>query len=1058
MADDYEDDDLDESGDAETNSTLMRLLSSSSNSTTPEAQQYAKKILDGMTQGPGGEEGALIKSLENRAATNKEILRKARERLVAQRYPTSTAWLRASAALGAPTKTGHIGEKAGMLSEALVPFAEKQHEFNRNRDKGITDLDLASSNMDDDLMKARLELLKSRLSSSGRLNVEALRTLGRATKSSAPSGRGLSNFEKIARGELGWDAPDPVIQKRVKELANIDIKNKQASAGVDDEPMTQEDKVALAQQYGVPVLAVDPYGTMSTKRKAQAQAIDQRDAKKILDALDVRSQEARTAIGQADRFIQLNRGQPTGFVAGLFPAFSKNAQEMDSLTAEMSRKIRTPGEGSTSDFDAKQFERATFGRGKHYTANKNLAIAFKARQQNVIDLQDFLNNYSSLNGGSLQGAQQFWNQYLNENPIFDPQAPGKYKLNERRMNYRDYFRQKMGTKEPVKKAEGGIIENDESPLSAKLRLLGQGATLGFGDELEGLISNDTPNIRKQLGSEHEKDSTASTSLEMGGAALLIKGIQAARSMGMTDAAIRLIPKSELLRLAMAGAASGAMFGVGMGEGDNRLTSGLTGGAIGLAAGPLAGLATKYGLIGIGNTVARSPLRKDPTTRGDLRVMEALDRDNNVDVSGRMKDAERLKVPTTLGTSGGENLQALGKAAIQEGGDDADQLATDAARRMSGSRGRVEERINQSLKPDEYFGKMDELTDKLYTQAKPLYKTAYEAHPSIKSKKLYDILNTPSGQKAIDEADRFFADIPGKEKGPVDALGKMSNPSLEYLDKVKQGFDQLINVEEKQGPSPRGKAMRDLRKKFVEELDRQAPEYKTARAQYKGDLEMRDALQMGREEFNRSTPEEIRRAVKDMSFAERDAYRSGIAQRLFEVINAPAGDYNAAHRIIASPATSAKLEAVFEKPGEFKIFKSALERELEEFAKTKDLASTAGGARLARASNDPSLIGKLGSTLEAMPYRSSVLANTWNFLRLRPDMSEDTANQVAKTLKTANPKEARDYLRRLTIKSKASKRLKSRAGKAGLAVGALTGVLTSPNPEGHNMEEMEEVEE
>jgi hypothetical protein len=1031
-----------------------------SNTTTPEAQQYAKKILDQIGNGPSKEESGILSSLQQKAATNREILRKAREQLSQQKYPTSAGWLRASAALGAPTRTGAFGETAGNLSSALIPFVEGQQKFKQDQAKQLLDLDLAGSGTDDELAKAKLDLLKNRLSASGRLNVEALRTLGRSTAKTA-SGRTMSNFEKIARGELGPNADEAAVQSRVHQLAEIDIKNKKAQAGVDSEEMSPADKHALAMENGIPLPQVDPYITLSTKAKQQARAIDQRNSEKSLAALDDQSVAARKGLSEADRFLELNKHQPSGFLAGHLPAMSKEAAEMDAITAELSRKMRSPGEGSTSDFDAKQFIAGTFGRGKPFSANESIATAFKVQQQNTLERQNFMQNYFAVNG-HLRGAQALWNKYLADNPIFDPDPTkkGTYALNAARKDYQTYFREMMS--KPTHKAEGGRVEYadggsvEESDIPGALRTVGQGATLGLEDELEGMVSSDpdaTKNSRASVLKTQQESPVSSMALQTTGTALLIRGIQIARSMGLTDVAIRMIPKSELLRMAMSGGMAGGLSGFNASEGDNRPLGGVAGTIMGAAAGPLAGMASKYGIIGVGNMINRSPLlNKDPTTRGDIRIMDALERDRGVDPAARMTEATRLKVPTSMGTSGGENLQALGRASIQEGGDEADQLATDAARRMQGSRGRVDDRINQSLKPDEFFSEQDKLTKALYENAKPLYKAAYEAYPAVDSPGFMKIAGTPDGKKAIKMAFRLMRND-GKSIGQEDAMGMVRKPSLEFLDKVKQGFDQLISVEEKDGATTMGRSLRGLRSKLMDDLNAQdLPEYKAARDQYRGDLEVRDALRSGREDFARSTPEEIRRSVKDMSFAERDAFRSGVAQHLFEQINKPAGDFNAAHKIIASPATSEKLSAIFEKPSEYRVFKTALERELEEFAKTKQLASTAGGARLARASNDPSLIGKLGTTLDAMPYRSSMIGNAWNYLRLRPDMSEETADEVAQRLKTSNPKEAGDYLKRLALKASRVKRLKGRAGKAGMAIAALTGAATAPNPEGSNLEE------
>jgi hypothetical protein len=1014
-------------------------LSQAFNTTTPEAKSYARRILD--TEPTDMGEKTLLDEMQKNAEESKAALRAARQRLMARKVNPALGWLNASAALAAPTESGRFSESIGNLSKSLIPYVKAKQDLSESRDKELLGLDSSLATADQNVLLAKMRLAQIKRASEDKMRVEALKVLGREVGKTGATGS-LGPNEKQARGE-GFDPGTAEFNARVKQLRDQDYKVRKATAGLDEEQVSPEEHRQAAYQYGLPIPKVDPYSGMSTKRKQQAQAIDQREAESELKGSGEELLAARDSLSKADRFYQLNTDHPTGKVRGWLPALSNVDQEMDAISSDLARKMRQKGEGSTSDFDARQFLKATFDRTKNAGANRPIIQAFKAKQQNAIDFNSFRNTYYALHG-HLKGSLDAWNEYLNDNQIFDSStdaARGKYILNPNRVDYKTYFRSKLG--EPVQhKADGGII-----------RSAAQGATMGLEDELEGVVAGD--DTEKNARASVLREETDSPILAAGargtGAALLLKGLQIARGMGLSNAALRLIPKSELLRLAMAGGSFGALTGIGSGEdGADRFQSGATGLILGSAAGPLAGLAAKHGITALGNQVAR--FSKDPETKADRRVIEAMERDPGVDPAQRMAEARRLRVPTTLGTSGGENLQALGRASIREGGDEADQMASAAGDRMSGSRSRVEDRVNQSLKPDEYFGHMDELTSDLYANAKPLYKTAYEAHPRIQSKKLMQILDTPAGKRAVKEAMELFQNQPGSSIGKVDATGMVKNPSLEFWDKVKQGFDQLVSKEETNGVStPLGKSIRGLRRKLVDELDEQAPEYAAARAQYAGDLEVRDALRSGREEFNRSTPEEIRRGIKGMSFAERDAYRSGVAQRLFEEIGRPTGDYDAAKRIISSPATSDKLQAIFEKPGEFKIFKAALDREMEEFTKSKELASAAGPARLARASNDPSLINRLGATLDAVPS-GGFINSAMKAMKLIPNMSEKTANQIATALREEDPTKAADYLRRIGVKAAAVSRRKKRAGKAGLAVAAITGALTAQSPHESNLDE------
>jgi hypothetical protein len=72
--------------------------------------------------------------------------------------------------------------------------------------------------------------------------------------------------------------------------------------------------------------------------------------------------------------------------------------------------------------------------------------------------------------------------------------------------------------------------------------------------------------------------------------------------------------------------------------------------------------------------------------------------------------------------------------------------------------------------------------------------------------------------------------------------------------------------------------------MLDEVDEQVPAYGTARATFRGISEMRDALLVGKE-FLRKAPEVVRRELQKMSPPERDFYRLGAAQALYERVAA-----------------------------------------------------------------------------------------------------------------------------------------------------------------------------
>jgi len=215
---------------------------------------------------------------------------------------------------------------------------------------------------------------------------------------------------------------------------------------------TADARRAEAEASGIPVPERDIYRNLTPKQReaARAKAID--NATKMLDKIEVESPTAglEKDIVDTRRFLEINAANQgrTGPIVGMTPSFSEAAKEMDAIGANMARKMRQPGEGATSDYDARMFQRMTLSTSNPYAVNRNLGLGVVAQRKDEIDKREFMREYLSQNG-TLDGADRYWRQYLKDNPIF---ARGQEKmdirniqLNTDRANWRDYFREGAGS-------------------------------------------------------------------------------------------------------------------------------------------------------------------------------------------------------------------------------------------------------------------------------------------------------------------------------------------------------------------------------------------------------------------------------------------------------------------------------------------------------------------------------------------------------------------------------------------------------------------------------------
>ena len=95
---------------------------------------------------------------------------------------------------------------------------------------------------------------------------------------------------------------------------------------------------------------------------------------------------------------------------------------------------------AASDRDVSMFKGATVGIDRPKAINDNLIAGMTARIDNANNRQSFMEEYFDTNK-HLAGAEQSWKEYLEANPIFDPDPSkeGQYALNLNRKSYREFF-------------------------------------------------------------------------------------------------------------------------------------------------------------------------------------------------------------------------------------------------------------------------------------------------------------------------------------------------------------------------------------------------------------------------------------------------------------------------------------------------------------------------------------------------------------------------------------------------------------------------------------------
>jgi len=222
---------------------------------------------------------------------------------------------------------------------------------------------------------------------------------------------------------------------------------------------------ATASGLGVPVAKTQPGANLSPKERDKLLSKMRVSAEKRIETADEGLGDAKAAAEQAKRFMEILAREPAqqGVIMGQGPAITENARIMDEIRDFLTPRMRVPGSGATSDFDARMFQGATLGRTKSVAQNKAISQAMIARAELLEQKQQFMRDYLETNN-HLEGAEREWKGYLNANPIFTKDSsPNDLKLNDTRQTYQEFF---TGGGKPAETAPEGKPGQKPSGTSA----------------------------------------------------------------------------------------------------------------------------------------------------------------------------------------------------------------------------------------------------------------------------------------------------------------------------------------------------------------------------------------------------------------------------------------------------------------------------------------------------------------------------------------------------------------------------------------------------------------
>lgn len=982
MADEYEDDYAEDQSAA---ISPLQMMMTGFNTVTPEGKAKAAEVfgdLYGKRSTHDEEEQKAYDEYEQRAQEARETLRRARDVLAAKKAP-STRWLEMARGFGRPTRAGSFAESIANYAEERIPGRQRETDWEQDRDKQVLGFDQGLGTIDQQLALQRLKLRQARRAADDKLMTESMKIMGRPTPQ-------MRNPPKTPE-RVAQEALDSVYVKDYIEF----IQGGAADATKNIEELRGAHRTLAKSDMKtgpiiglVPKVLRDVFLPKATATQEAVESTVQRSLRQILGSQFTQT-EGEALLGRV-----YNPRLPENINA------TRVARLIEQLDRAYQEKI------AAADY----FEQN--GTLKGYTGKKSWSLGEFMPEDELAGDDDPSaiadNLQRSITGGRKAAPRVA--------PRSSPSAPDEGQ-EEIMIESLIPAQARGGLINGF--AEGGAVQGEELP-DGRVRY----------QMPDGKVINARPGDSYDFVLDLYTKATGTAPTRPG---LPAQQIPAREDIIEEEPATEEVPvvgedPSYTQRVVEELPSSIGQAGIG---------------AVGAGLGDVA-------LSRLGDRLIPGR-RETPAQRRVLDMMQEQRR-APADIVQGVKRTQSLGVPAMAMDDPSMRLTA--ESALSESGmSNASEILARLNARQEGIGERTMDRINTGLAPDEYFGQLDKLRDNLYENSKPLYQQAYAANPAIQSKVLPQLLNTPDGKKAVKVAMRIMRNE-GKKIGKQDALNMVRAPSLEFLDNVKRGMDQLISKEEGSGvnyqATPLGKSMRALRDSLRNELDvATTPKkgeslYKKARTQYAGDLEILDALQAGRQEFTKMQPKQVEALAANMSFAEKDAYRTGVAQALFEQLESPTGDFNAARKVIGSPAMRKKLRPLFDSDKQFELFETALQKESELYELSKKSISRAQQGQEMHAEPRQTMVKRVSRHVPRLGWKSPTM---WalQFIRNNSEATEKKIDEILGHLKASTPEELADFEKKLGPKYARRLARQGRAGKtaaAGALAGAAYGVLSS----------------
>lgn len=551
--------------------------------------------------------------------------------------------------------------------------------------------------------------------------------------------------------------------------------------------------------------------------------------------------------------------------------------------------------------------------------------------------------------------------------------------------------------EPSKPSSAAILAN----------AVGQGASLGFKDEIEALGAGakefvTTPGSFEQrkeafdIGREQDWVESQIRNQEFQAARPMLNfSGEAAGGMAVGGAGARQLEPvlrnvPALPRMMGIGSAEGAAYGAGTAQPGERLAGAGQGAILGGTATPVVGAAGSATMSVLRPAAKRlgDALLGSPRNKAVREIMSALDAD---DITRDEAIAlMRQMGPNAVLADIGPTTQRAGRAVTSQMGPGASQARRFLDTRQRQQQMQLQQAARRAAGADDFDSGIIDIVNRAESEAGPIYDEVFEQVLDV-TPAMLDYLKRP----AMITARRRAGAMLRNEGFSTEIVDDVTD--VRYMDAIKRALDDQIGSAVRAGNNNQARVLTTLKRDFVSELDSQVPRYAEARNVFSGESAMREAAELGRTVFsnNRIGQNDAMELFTQMTDSERQAARIGFLEWLNdEMARTSVNRATVANKFEQVPRFRNIVRSLFEDQTAVQEFLNTAATEAQ-FSRTRNFIT--GGSPTARIQADRGALtsGLLETAVDASVSPTSAIGSVLRLVKgntqLTPEVLEEMGN-------------------------------------------------------------------